>query len=188
MLRDKICGPNFLIYAIAKGMSKSENLSCPEGFTIQSFNNWLQVDQSLRNVIEEDFKDEHWGKPEWFDLGWRLWIGTFNGQPAILSWTRSGRQSSDFFYPLTEDCILIWQTVTFPRFRGRGLFSILLHYILKTMLEQGVEMVYVSCRDFNYPSSKAILKAGFKLIGYGKRNKFTGMGQFYSAKKLFTLG
>ncbi len=187
MLRDKVFGPHFLIYA-AKSTLKSENLLLFKGLTIQSYENWSQIAPFLKDIIKIDLKDEYWGKPEWFDLGWRLWMGTFNGQPAILSWTRSGRQSSDFFYPLTEDCILIWQTVTFSRFRGKGIFPILLHYILETMLEQGVEMVYVSCRDFNYPSSKAILKAGFKLIGYGRKNRFTGRGKFYSVKKLFTLG
>jgi len=187
MLRDKACGPRFLVYA-AKIPLRSETLLYPEGFTIQSFDNWLQVDLSLRNIIEKDLKDEYWGKLEWFDLGWKLWIGTINEQLAILSWTRSGQQSEDFFFPLTDDCILIWQTVTLRKFRGRGLFSVLLQHITKTMSDQGIEMVYVSCRDFNYPSMNAILKAGFTFIGYGEKKRFSGIGQFYSTRKLFVLG
>lgn len=188
MFRDKVFGPRFLVYTAAKSTLRSGNLSYPEGFTIQSFDNWLQVDPFFRKIIQKELKDEYWGRLEWCDLGWRLWIGSFDGQPAIVSWTRSGKQSTDFFFPLTDDCILIWQTVTFQKFRGRGIFSILLQHIIKTMCDQGIEIVYCSCRDFNYPSMNAIVKAGFTFIGYGKKKCFTGRGRFYSTKKLFALG
>jgi RimJ/RimL family protein N-acetyltransferase len=181
ILRDKIIGPKFLIYTLNENDLTNENLHYIEGFIIQSYDNWLQIDPYLKDVIQNEFHDEYWGEMKWFDLGWKFWIGTIDDHPVILSWTRNGLQSMDFYCPLDRDTILVWQTVTNYKYRGRGLLSIMLYHISRISLEQNYTKIYGSCRDYNYPSRKAMLNVGFKLVGYANRYRLTGKRAFSPA-------
>ena len=188
MLKDKFFGPTFLIFHIHQQELTSENIAVIDGLNIQTYYNWEQIDENLRNTIENEYKQEYWGKPEWFDLGWQLCIGNIDNYPVALSWTRIGSQCNDFVMPLTEKSAILWQTVILPSARGQGIFSVILYRVSKQLFERGIESIYGLCREYNYPSKKSTMKIGFKIIGFLKIKKKLGKSAYYPNYKLFNLG
>jgi hypothetical protein len=188
IFKDKVFGPTFLVFSMKKNEYNTKNIHLPDGFEVESYGSWMEVSKVYRDKIENKLENEYWGNIRWFELGWTFWIGTVKGQPAIVSWTRSGEKCKDFFFPISKSSTLIWQTVTFIEFRGHGLLAVMLNTISKTLFQRGVETVYGSCRNFNYPSVKGILSSGFQLIGHGRNKKLKNTGVYYSKNKLFNLG
>lgn len=184
LLKDKIVGPTFLVYALTESDLSEECIPHYNNFSINSYNNWQQISPSLRQTIQKELHNDFWGEIEWFQRGWTLWIGTLENEPVILSWTRTQSQSTDFYSPIEPTALLIWQTVTFPRHRGKGLFPLILACISKLSFSHKATRIYGSCRDYNVPSSKAMLKVGFRMIGYTKKVRFFSHTKFYPNKAI----
>ena len=115
-----------------------------------------------------------WGEPDWFDRGWTLWTGSIGGRLACLGWWRSAAQARDFFCPMPPDTELLWQMVTLPEFRGRGLHVMFRLALMRARLEQGVAGFFINCRDYNTTSRRNILKMGFRPVGYCTDSRITG--------------
>lgn len=114
------------------------------------------------------------GGLDWFDRGWRLWIGEVHGRLAVLGWWRSAEQSEDFFCPLPDDAELLWHATTLPGFQGMELHIMLRVTLMEERMKSGINSFYMSCRDYNTPSHRNILKMGFRNIGYYTVSKWTG--------------
>lgn len=168
----------------------SEVHKCPrievKGLAFQTYKKLSEVDPKLLQAMEQEKRHMDWSTEEWFSRSWRLWIGTIEGQLAIAGWTRTAEQSNDFFFPITSGCALMWQTVTLPAFRGRGLLSAMLGKVLQTLADEGIKYVYGSCRDFNYSSKRGIERAGYCQIGYGIIRRRTGCGIWFPNIKPFS--
>jgi RimJ/RimL family protein N-acetyltransferase len=51
---------------------------------------------------------------------------------------------------------------TVPSHRGKGLYTLMLRYILLTLRQKGFQATYISCARSNIASTRGILKAGFQ--------------------------
>jgi hypothetical protein len=114
------------------------------------------------------------GQPDWFDLGWRMWIIEIDQKLACFGWLRSAEQSSDFFCHITEDSELLWHASVLPEYRGQNLHVLLWLVVMRIRIEQGVFRFYANCRDYNLPSRRNIEKMGLHLIGYSRDCRLTG--------------
>lgn len=188
ILKDKLFGPTHLIYEIKKEQWTYCTVGMSDPLDICCYSEWEQVPEDIKAAIHEELDGQYWGKKEWMDLGWRLWVGTIDQKLAIISWTRRGGQCDDFFFPLSHDCVLIWQTITVPRYRGKALAPLMLNKMFRELLQRDHLRLYGSCRKFNYASRKIIEKTGFKYIGFGVVKKKTGQGIWYPVTKPFTQG
>ena len=91
------------------------------------------------------------------------WIGT---APASIGWSSSGRVEIgelglDFDLPPGNR--YLWDFVTLPEWRGRGIYPALLQAFIKH--EPDVERFWVGHDLDNFASSRGILKAGFQTVG-----------------------
>jgi ribosomal protein S18 acetylase RimI-like enzyme len=72
---------------------------------------------------------------------------------------------------MAPDEAYIWDCVTLPTYRGRGLYSALLAYMLAELREAGVRRTWIGASLDNQASIKGFMNAGFqpaiKLI-YGR--------------------
>jgi len=128
------------------------------------------LDESIRTEIEET---RDWGSPEWLDLRWSLHLWARDQNVVGLIWMRGADTSNGYFIAPPAGSKIIWHAVVLPVFRGDNLFS---HLLKDLMRKEGIQdggRFFINCRDFNTPSQKSILKAGFHMIGFAKRNKFT---------------
>lgn len=130
--------------------------------------------EDLRSRLMDGDDPADWGEPGWFDRGWRLWVGEIDGCVACLGWLRSAAQSRDFFYPMPEDTELLWQMVTLPEFRGRGLHVTFRLALMRARLEEGVVGFFINCREYNSTSHRNILKMGFHPVGHCTDSRITG--------------
>lgn len=188
ILRDKLLGARFLIFRVDRATLRDPGPAAVPDLAITPYDRWEEVPAPLRDAIARDLAGEYWGKPRWFDFGWKLWIGTTGGQLAIVTWTRTGAQSQDFCFPLSAHAVLLWQAVTVRAFRGQGLLTANHYHISRRLLEEGCEALYGSCRDYNYPSVKALTRLGFQTLGSCRQRHGGTAGLYYSQAPLFTIG
>jgi len=163
-------------------LNKSDNVDKPVGdfnmdqLEIKSYHQWKDVESSLKIVFEREKKHIFWDVQYWLSQGARLWVGMIDGELAILLFNRNPIQEGAFFFPLTTNCGLVWNAVTLPKFRGRGLYPAMLRFISSSLFSEGIESIFISCYDYNTASIKGIKKAGFREIGRGVVRKRTGKG------------
>ncbi len=96
----------------------------------------------------------------------RVVIGLIEGQPAAIGWSSAGRVEIgelglDFQLPTGNR--YLWDFVTLPAYRGRGIYPALLRAFIEH--ETGVERFWVGHDLDNIASSRGILKTGFRTVG-----------------------
>lgn len=90
------------------------------------------------------------------------------GEPAAYGWSATGRAhigglALHLRVPPGER--YLWDFVTLPAFRGRGLYPLLLQEILRRQ-RQEAEWFWIGHDPDNEASRRGILKAGFRLAGH----------------------
>ena len=90
------------------------------------------------------------------------------GEPASYGWSATGPAEIGglpwaFTVPSNER--YLWDFVTLPEFRGRGLYPQLLQEIVRHQLDEA-EWFWIGHEPDNEASRRGILKAGFKLAGH----------------------
>lgn len=176
LLRDEFGNSRYHILLCEKNNVKK--FLDPNVMSISCFENWESIPSDLQKdlkLCEESYL--WWKMQDGFSKGWLLWIGSVNGELVTFSWTRAAHLSDDFFVDLDDRSLLIWETMTRPEFRGKGYFPAIISHICDTSFKQGIDKVYASCRDYNFPSKATLIKIGFSIIGHGvinrKNNKIT---------------
>jgi len=89
-----------------------------------------------------------------------------------------------------EDDLQISSTWTAPEFRGKGLASLALAHIVRTMPAARRRFWYVT-RESNIPSIRVCRRVGFKLLSYGTRGATLGfrcLGQLKQVEEAATWG
>lgn len=188
LARNKLYGATHLVFELRKQDQPPAPAESSDALSLCSYRTWDTVPEEMKAAMIRSLDGQYWGKEQWMQLGWRLWIGTMGRELALVSWTREAGGCEDFFFPMSADCAMIWQTITVPAFRGRGLCAAAFRRIAAALFESGFARVYCSCRDYNISSRKAIEKAGFQCIGRGVVAKRTGQGVWHPVARPFTQG
>ena len=100
-----------------------------------------------------------------FDEGNRCYLAYLDGEPVGYGWvaTKVGRiEEAGLSWPLGPQDRHLWDFVTLPPYRGRGVYPHLLQTILRAESE-GAEHFWIGHRGDNLATQRGILKAGFKL-------------------------
>jgi ribosomal protein S18 acetylase RimI-like enzyme len=66
--------------------------------------------------------------------------------------------------PLPKDHAYIWDCLTLPPHRGRGIFPGLLRFLLEELRERGFRQAWAATAPGNTASVRAFAKAGFRLV------------------------
>ena len=134
------------------------DLSVPSGLTVQ-LDPPADVLGQLTKLPAEEIAQR-------FERGNRAVIGRVDGQAAASGWAAAGRVQIgelglDFRLPPANR--YLWDFVTLPAWRGRGLYPALLRAFIER--EPAVERFWVGHDLDNVASSRGILKTGFKTVG-----------------------
>ena len=100
-----------------------------------------------------------------FQEGHRAYVAYMNSEPAAFGWvaTRTatiGELDARFTIAPTER--YLWNFVTLPAYRGRGIYPRLLAYILDA--EEWTERFWIAYAPENHASAAGIMKAGFEPV------------------------
>ncbi len=101
---------------------------------------------------------------ERFAAGHRAHVAWLDGVPAAFGWvaTRTARLGElDATLRLAPDERYLWNFVTVPAMRGRGVYPRLLDAILAGLAAEGVRRAWIAYAPENHASAAGIRKAGF---------------------------
>ncbi len=96
--------------------------------------------------------------------GHRLFLTHVDGEIAGAIWIYEGGSGKFFMIPLSEKEFFILAVFIIDKFRGRGISSTSLAYLLTEMKEEGFRRGFICTKEWNF-YQKSIKKAGFEFIG-----------------------
>ncbi len=100
--------------------------------------------------------------------GHRLYGAFLEGDPVGYGWVArqaGGIEELDFAFDLPARHAYLWDFVTLPAWRGRGVYPHLLQAIVRQELANGVERFWIGYEAQNEASGRGIRKAGFEVVG-----------------------
>jgi RimJ/RimL family protein N-acetyltransferase len=108
-------------------------------------------------------------------------IGRVAGIPSHISWVGRNYLRIDELgvtWQLQEQERCIFDCVTLPAFRGRGIYPATLRWIVAHWSRSdNIQKFWIYCDSGNIPSLRGIQKAGFKRIGTGSQHRRFGIKQ-----------
>jgi GNAT superfamily N-acetyltransferase len=98
------------------------------------------------------------------------------GNLATIGWSSDGYLELDrgVIFPCASEAAL-FDFLTLPEFRSRGLYTNALRYLIEDKHKSGVGSVYIAVDADNAFSVKGIQAAGFRLHMYFRRRKIFGV-------------
>ncbi|MHB1312592.1 MAG: GNAT family N-acetyltransferase [Gemmatimonadaceae bacterium] len=101
-----------------------------------------------------------------FDAGHRAYVATMDGVPAAWGWVATTSASIgelQVSFPIASRERYLWNFVTLPAFRGRGIYPRLLEAIIAAESVEG-ERFWIAYAPENHASGVGIRKAGFAVV------------------------
>ena len=102
---------------------------------------------------------------ERMNLGHRPWLARIGNEPAGWGWVatrEAGIAELGIAITLPPGERYLWDFVTVPVWRGRGVYSALLRTILT---REGAERYWIGHDEGNMPSARGVAKVGFREVG-----------------------
>lgn len=101
-----------------------------------------------------------------FQGGHRPYAAFLDDEPVAYGWAAlqsGGIEELDFSFEVPPDDCYLWDFVTLPDWRGRGIYPHLLQAILRQ--EDAVSRFWIGYEAGNEASARGIAKAGFGVVG-----------------------
>jgi GNAT superfamily N-acetyltransferase len=101
-----------------------------------------------------------------FEAGHHPYIAFIDKQPTAYGWVatqRGGIAELHFSFAVADHAIYLWNFLTLPEWRGRGIYPHLLQEIIRQ--EQTIERFWIGFEPGNDASEHGITKAGFEVVG-----------------------
>jgi GNAT superfamily N-acetyltransferase len=159
-----------LVYAELKEVDDSV-LTLPPGIIVDrktSYDEAFQPD--MQKMID------YWNREgmidrikERFAKNTTLWIIRLNGEIAGFVWTISGKVLSPWYLPLTPHDAYVLDAVTFEEFRGRGLYAVLMNYVLGKLKSEGMSRVVGELYTTNTSSIRGLKRTYYRTFGVARR-------------------
>jgi ribosomal protein S18 acetylase RimI-like enzyme len=100
-----------------------------------------------------------------FTGGRRCYAAWDGDRIAAYGWASRGSEcvgELERAFHMAPDEAYIWDCVTLPEYRGRGLYSALLAYMLSALRDAGVRRTWIGASLDNQPSIQGFMNAGFR--------------------------
>lgn len=178
-----------LIYADLGKVGDSV-LILPAGILIERKNTYDEAVQlDMQTMID------YWNKESMtervkgrFAKGAILWVVKLRGEIAGFVWSISGKMLSPWYLPVTPHDGYILDAVTFEEYRGRGLYPLLMNYVLGKLKSEGISRMVGELYTTNTSSIRGLEKTHYRQ--FGKARKFRVFGRnitIWSQKRDDTL-
>jgi RimJ/RimL family protein N-acetyltransferase len=145
--------------------------SSDSDFQALQFSSAQECKSRLGNMLADN-RSLKFSLEECTSKGRVLWIGIKDGIVVAVACT-SQAKIANYFFELKDNEVAISRCETHLAYRGSGLYARTLQVIINELSKEGIHSFYIDCFEWNWPSSRGIEKAGFKLIGYGRDKKGT---------------
>jgi hypothetical protein len=167
VVRSKILGYKTLVFARNSHNSDSTAPAEMPSFKMRVFKSWQAVDDNIKQQLRQN---DHFLESLIKNGAW-LWAGYCDDEFTNAVLTFRGDKKRRYYFPLDEKCVVISHCITMPQYRRLGLYKTSLAYVLNELAQNGQNLFYIDCSDWNFPSIKAIEAVGFTLIGEGQHKR-----------------
>ena len=113
-----------------------------------------------------------------FASGVRAWIGMDGDRVAFSSWVEERRLHVDelhFTWNLAPPDAVVYDVVTTPEYRGRGIYPDALRRLSGRLAEEGLRHLWIYAEEGNESSLRGIAKADFEFRGSIRSSSVMGM-------------
>ncbi len=98
-----------------------------------------------------------------FQRGCRLYVFMANGHVASFGWVVSGRDLTEWWYPIQSEDFVMFSAYTAPAFRGQRLWGKIIAAAYHNEVGAGGQY-YCDCNVANVASRRQLLRSGFNII------------------------
>lgn len=102
---------------------------------------------------------------ERFEKGASLWLIHSGDNLAGYSWTLRGRTIAEYYFPMGQDDVQLFDFYVFPKFRGRAVLWFLVVLILHCLKNEGVSRVFGDVAEWNRASLSFYKTLPFQRLG-----------------------
>jgi GNAT superfamily N-acetyltransferase len=110
-------------------------------------------------TAEEGVAVQHQMRKE-FGRGAELWIACCDDQVAAYQWTVRGRFLEHWHVAVAPNDVVVFSTVTLPRFRSRGMATLVADHAITTLLGPD-DFAFIDTKEWNRDALRFITRAGF---------------------------
>ena len=110
-------------------------------------------------------KQAHRNIHERFEKGASLWLIRSGNILAGYSWTLRGRTIAEYYFPMAQDDVQLFDFYVFPKFRGRAILWFLITLILQSLREEGATRVFGDVAEWNQASLSFYKTIPFQRLG-----------------------
>jgi len=151
-------------------------LDLPTDIIIERRNTYHEAMQpDMQSMIKYWFEENEMDKTkERFEKGAILWILKHDKVIVGFGWSIRGKMVDPYYLPLTPNDAVLFDYMIFEEYRGRGLYPLLLNYILGKINLEGVTRAFIHAFEWNTASIKGLRKTNFRQYGIAQKIHFLG--------------
>lgn len=125
------------------------------------------------SVVHEQVKN-------YSDSGGEVFLGFSEGKLVHVAWLFCNPRISEahFFVKIKKDEAYIGFCQTYPKFRGKGIYPVVLQHILEYAAAKNKKRCFIATISTNLASIRGIEKSGFSSVG--KMRMFKLFGRFFN--------
>lgn len=102
---------------------------------------------------------------ERFAKGASLWLIQSEDRLAGYGWTLQGRTIEPYYFPLAQEDMHLFDFHVFPQYRGRGINTYLVTYILGDLATNCGGRAFIEAAEWNEAQLSSLRKTPFRRIG-----------------------
>lgn len=148
-----IAPPKMPASLLVQRLKSYEELSREDLEALTSFWNPRQAHRNIR---------------ERFEKGASLWLIKSAETLAGFSWTLRGRTIAQYYFPMAQDDVQLFDFYVFPKFRGRAILWFLITLILASLKEEGACRVFGDVAEWNQASLSFYRTIPFRRLGVAR--------------------
>jgi len=111
---------------------------------------------------------------ERFDKGATLWLVKSEEKVAGYGWTIQGRTIAEYYFPLGQKDVQLFDFYVFPKFRGRALHWLLTAHILQAIRADGASRAFADTGEWNQAQLSSFRMTQFRPLGSVRAFTFFG--------------
>ena len=119
-------------------------------------------------------KQAHRNIRERFEQGASLWLIRSGDRLAGYSWTIRGRTIAQYYFPMAQDDVQLFDFYVFPKFRGRAILWFLITHILSSLGDEGAARVFGDVAEWNQASLSFYKTSPFHRLGLARKVTILG--------------
>jgi GNAT superfamily N-acetyltransferase len=148
----------------------------PAGIVIERYNTY---DEAVRPAMKRIV--DYWGREgmtqkvkDRYAKGAILWVVKWQGEIAGFVWSISGKMLAPWYLPTTLHDGYIFDAVTFEEYRGRGLYPLLMNFVLGKLKSEGISRMVGELYSTNSASLRGLKKTYYHSFGLAKKFRIFG--------------